>query len=191
VRLIVGLGNPGRGYAYSRHNVGFHCLNLFARRQGIPFTERRLRSRMGRGEVVGQRIILAKPQTYMNRSGEAVRALMRHFQLASPDLLVIYDDVDLPIGKIRLRPRGSAGGHNGVKSIIASLGTEDFPRVRVGIAAETGDQGEHTSMRRPGFVLSGFAPEENIIIREVVPRVADAIYCVLAEGLEVAMNRYN
>jgi len=189
VRLIVGLGNPGREYADSRHNIGFQCLTLFARRHGIPIIERRLRSRIGRGEVGGQSVILAKPHTYMNRSGEAVRALLRHFQLSAPDLLVIYDDLDLPVGKIRLRPRGSAGGHNGVKSIIACLGTEDFPRLRVGIAPEAGDQDGY--IRTPGFVLSSFSPQERALITEVRQRVADAVYCVLAEGLEAAMNRYN
>lgn len=185
----MGLGNPGREYAHSRHNIGFQCLTLFASRHGIPLTERRLRSRMGGGVVAGQRIILAKPQTYMNRSGEAVRALVRHFQLSPSDLLVIYDDLDLPLGRIRLRPQGSAGGHNGVRSIIACLGTEDFPRLRVGIAPEAGDRNGY--IRTPGFVLSGFALQERAIISEVRQSVADAIYCVLTEGLEAAMNRYN
>lgn len=194
MRLIVGLGNPGRAYAHHRHNVGFQCVALFAKRHGIALNKRRLRAQIGSEVVAGERIVLARPQTFMNRSGEAVRALMRNFGMAPADLLVICDDLALPLGKIRLRPKGSAGGHNGMKSIIAAIGTQDFPRLRIGIAPTGSSDGGHAPHRRtrtPSYVLSGFNSRERGIIQEVRSRVADAIYCFLAEGIEKAMNEYN
>lgn len=184
MKLIVGLGNPGRAYAANRHNVGFQCLNFLARAHGIPFSQRRGKSRLGSGRVAGEEVVLAKPRTFMNRSGEAVAALVRRFSLPLTDLLVIYDDLDLPLGGIRLRGRGGPGGHKGMESIIAHLGSEDFPRLRVGIGSPT--EGEAV-----GYVLSDFTPDERPVIEEVRKRVAEAVRCFLAEGLEAAMNKYN
>jgi PTH1 family peptidyl-tRNA hydrolase len=185
MKLIVGLGNPGRDYANNRHNVGFKCVDLFAREHGISLTQRGARSKLGTGEVANIRIALAKPQTFMNLSGEAVAALIRRYKVSTKDIIVVYDDLDLPLGKIRIRENGSSGGHNGLKSIIARLGTQDFPRIRVGIAPveEDADAIEH--------VLSDFTPEEKTVMKEVYPRVAAAIHCLLTEGIAAAMNKYN
>ena len=185
MKLIVGLGNPGRDYVNNRHNVGFKCVDLFAREHGISLTQRGARSKLGTGEVANIRIVVAKPQTFVNLSGEAVAALTRRYRLSSQDILVIYDDLDLPLGKIRIRERGSSGGHNGLKSIIARMGTQDFPRIRVGIAPAEQDVDaiEH--------VLGDFTPEEKAIMKEVYPRVLAAIRCLLTEGIAAAMNKYN
>ena len=194
MKLIVGLGNPGRIYAESRHNLGFRCLNLLAREHGIEFARRQCKARVGFGEIGGTRVILAKPQTYMNLSGESVAPLMRYYQIASADLLVIYDDVDLPIGKIRIREKGGPAGHNGMKSIIQHLGTQEFPRIRVGIGPGGSADGANSSQknfRSPDFVLGNFTPEEKAIMARVCPRVVEAIRMILAEGIGPAMNHYN
>jgi len=192
MKLIVGLGNPGRDYVNNRHNAGFKCVDLFAREHGIALTQRGARSKLGTGEVANTRIVLAKPQTFMNLSGEAVSALVRRYKLSAKDILVIYDDLDLPLGKIRIREKGSSGGHNGLKSIISHLGTHDFPRIRVGIAPpESGDSTSTSEVDAIEHVLSDFTDAEKTMIREVYPRVAAAIECVLAEGIAAAMNKYN
>jgi len=188
MKLIVGLGNPGKSYAGNRHNVGFQCLDYFAIKHRIPIKERRLRlktlkSKFGRGEVAGTPVVLAKPRTYMNHSGAAVAQLVRRFNVPLDDLIVIYDDLDLPLGRLRIRQRGGAAGHRGVASIIASLGSEEFPRIRVGIGRPDSDE--------VSYVLSDFTAEEKEIAREAVAQVTDALLCILAEGIEAAMNRYN
>jgi len=185
MKLIVGLGNPGRAYAASRHNVGFMCLSHFARAHGIALIQKQARSRIGRGEVAGAAVILARPRTYMNLSGEAVSLLVRRFGVPPADLLVIHDDLDLPLGKLRIRQRGGSGGHKGVQSIITSLGSEDFPRIRVGIGhPEDGDD-------TVSYVLASFTPAERQVIKEVIPQVSAAVHCLLTEGTAAAMNRYN
>ena len=192
MKLIVGLGNPGRHYVNNRHNVGFKCVDLFAREYGISLTQRRALSKLGTGEISGTKIVLAKPQTFMNLSGEAVSALIRRYHLSSKDVLVIYDDLDLPLGKIRIREKGSSGGHNGLKSIISHLGTQDFPRIRVGIApAEGGDSTSASEVDAIEHVLGDFTDEEKIVMREVYIKVAAAIECILTEGIAAAMNKYN
>ncbi len=192
MKLIVGLGNPGRDYVNNRHNVGFKCLDLFAREHGILLTQRGARSKLGTGAVARTKVVLAKPQTFMNLSGEAVSALMRRYHLSSKDILVIYDDLDLPLGKIRIREKGSSGGHNGLKSIISHLGTQDFPRIRVGISpAEDSSGSAAPEVDAIEHVLSDFTDEEKAVMREVYPRVAAAIECVLTEGIAAAMNKYN
>jgi PTH1 family peptidyl-tRNA hydrolase len=190
MRLIVGLGNPGRRYTNSRHNVGFKCVDLFAREHGISLTQRGAHSKLGTGEVANTRIVVAKPQTFMNLSGEAVSALMRRYRLSPKDILVIYDDLDLPLGKLRIREKGSSGGHNGLKSIISRLGTQDFPRIRIGIAPGEDDD-TMTKVDAIEHVLSDFTEEEKTVMREVYPRVAAAVECMLTEGLTAAMNKYN
>lgn len=183
--LVVGLGNPGSSYEGSRHNVGFRVVDLLARRSGIAVKERRFRALLGLGRIGGQDVILAKPLTYMNLSGHAVKAIMDWHGLESSQLLVIYDDMDLDLGRIRIRPKGSAGGHNGMKSIIALMGSEDFPRVRVGIGRPS------PSLDGVEHVLGWFSPEEMPIVSTAIEWAANAVELYLQEGLDEAMNRYN
>lgn len=190
MKLIIGLGNPGRHYVNNRHNVGFKCIDFVAREHGISVTQRGAHSKLGTGEIAGIKIVLAKPQTFMNLSGEAVSALVRRYKLSSKDILIIYDDLDLPLGKIRIREKGSSGGHNGLKSIISCLGTQDFPRIRVGIAPSE-DDNTTTKVDAIEHVLSDFTEEEKAVMHEVYPKVAAAIECVLSEGTTTAMNKYN
>jgi len=192
MKLIVGLGNPGRHYVNNRHNVGFKCVDLFAREHGISLTQRRALSKLGTGEVSGTKIVLAKPQTFMNLSGEAMSALVRRYKISAKDILVIYDDLDLPLGKIRIREKGSSGGHNGLKSIISHLGTQDFPRIRVGIGtAEGGDGAAAPKGDAIEQVLSDFTDAEKTVMRDVYVKVATTIECILTEGIAAAMNKYN
>lgn len=183
-KLIVGLGNPGREYAGNRHNVGFQCLDRLAEAWGLSFSKRKHKALLAQGEIADLKAILAKPQTFMNLSGEAVQRLARFYKVPLEGILVIYDDLDLPVGKIRLRPEGGSGGHRGMNSIIEHLGTDGFPRLRVGIGRPTyGDPVD--------YVLGDFAPEERIAIEEVYKTVVSAVEFWLAEGIVAAMNRYN
>ncbi|MFL7810093.1 MAG: aminoacyl-tRNA hydrolase [Anaerolineae bacterium] len=183
--LIVGLGNPGREYAGNRHNVGFDCVDLLAEKHGIALSKSQHKARLGTGQVAGRRAILAEPQTYVNSSGEAVGAVARYYKVAPEDVLVIYDDLDLPQGTIRLRPGGSSGGHNGIKSIIEHLGTQAFPRVRIGIGRPPG------RMEPKDYVLQDFSAAEREGMVEVYDRVVDAVETFIHEGIREAMNRYN
>jgi len=155
--------------------------------------KRQAKARVGFGEVAGEKVILAKPRTFMNLSGESVAPLMRYYKVALSDLLVIYDDLDFPLGKIRIRERGGSGGHNGMESIIQHLGSQDFPRIRVGIMPlqVEGIPAPSQKTRTPEYVLGHFTAKEKAIVAEVCPRVAEAIYCILSEGIAVAMNKYN
>ena len=193
MKLIVGLGNPGRGYANNHHNIGFVCLNHFARRQGIRFDKKQGKARIGLGEVAGSEVVIAKPQTYMNRSGQSVSLLVRKFDVSPDDLLVIHDDLDFPLGKIRIRQGGSSGGHKGIESIISCLGSQNFIRIRVGIGRPIKNEGftEFSEDEIIAYVLSDFTPDEKQTITQVIPRVSEAILCLLTEGLVAAMNRYN
>jgi len=183
MKLIVGLGNPGKAYASNRHNVGFHCIDYFARCHRISIRERKARAKIGIGEVDEKRVVLAKPRTFMNLSGQAVSRLVRQYSVSLEDLVVICDDLDLPLGKVRIRQRGGSAGHKGIESIIESLGSKDFPRIRVGIGRPDGDE--------ISYVLSDFTAEEKDAVKEAVAEVVDALYCILTEGIEAAMNRYN
>ena len=193
MNLIVGLGNPGRGYANNRHNVGFVCLNHFARTQGIHFDKKQGRARIGTGEVAGSKVVVAKPQTYMNRSGQSVSLLVKKFNVGLDNLLIIHDDLDLPLGKIRIRQGGSAGGHKGAGSIITELGSQSFIRIRVGIGRPNKNEGftEFSDDEIKAYVLSDFTSDEKQAITQVIPRVSEAILCLLTEGPVAAMNRYN
>jgi PTH1 family peptidyl-tRNA hydrolase len=192
MKLIVGLGNPGRGYAHNRHNIGFMCLSHFARKQGIRFDSKRGKARTGIGEVAGEWVILARPQTFMNLSGQSVNRLVTRFNIALSDLIVIHDDLDLPLGKIRLRCGGGSGGHKGVSSIISSLGDQNFPRLRVGIGRPAlAESHAETGEGIISYVLSDFTPEEKQTVAQVIPRVSEAIRYLLTEGLSAAMNKYN
>jgi PTH1 family peptidyl-tRNA hydrolase len=184
VRLIVGLGNPGRRYEDSRHNVGFRCLDELARRLGIGLSRRAFEAQVGSGLLGNGRVLLAKPQTYMNLSGESVVPLLRYYGLGPADLVVVFDDMDLPFGKLRVRERGSSGGHRGMTSIISTLGTDEFPRVRIGIGRPPGDDAA-------GFVLGRFGPGEQTALAEVIARAADAVESIVREGTAAAMNRHN
>ena len=193
MKLIVGLGNPARVYANNRHNVGFICLNHFARTQGIKFDKKQGKARIGTGKVADNKIVLARPQTYMNLSGQSVSQLIKKFSVDLNDLLVIHDDLDLPSGKIRIRQGGSSGGHKGIESIISWLGSWDFSRLRIGIGrpTEIKDITEISEADIIAYVLSDFTPDEKQIITGVIPRVSEAILCLLNEGLTSAMNKYN
>jgi len=192
IRIIVGLGNPGRGYGHNRHNVGFRCLNYLARVHSIRFDRRQCQARTGIGEVAGSRLLLAKPQTFVNLSGMAVSCLVRKHDIPLSGLLVVRDDLDLPLGKIRLRPNGGSGGHNGMKSIISALGSEDFPRIRVGIGRPQTDGWDNADEDViVHYVLGDFAPQEEKVIKVTIGTVVKAIDCFLSEGVEVAMSRFN
>ena len=190
MKLIVGLGNPGRRYASSRHNVGFNSVDFIARKHDIALDQRKSRSRVGIGYIKGIRVLLAKPRTFMNLSGEAVIALMHYYRVDIKDIIVIYDDLDIPLGKIRIREKGSAGGHNGMKSIITYLRGEDFCRIRVGIAP-INDEVDPGKTKVPGYVLGEFSTSEKVAIKEIYPEVAAAVECIVTEGIITAMNRYN
>ena len=183
--LVVGLGNPGAEYSKTRHNVGFWCVDRLSKQGSIKLSLRRRQVTLGEGLWAGSPVVLAKPRTFVNWSGEAVSYLLDRYRASPADLLVVYDDMDLEPGRIRLRPQGSAGGHNGMKSIIQSIGTREFRRLRIGIGRpppEVGDI-EH--------VLSAMPPDERQKIDEAVDRAAEAVESVLVEGFDVAMNRFN
>jgi len=165
------------------------CLNHFARGHGIRFDQKQGQARIGTGEVAGNRVILARPQTYMNLSGQAVSRLVRKFHIGLDGLMVIYDELDLPLGKIRLRQGGGSAGHKGLASIIAELGSPDFSRIRVGIGRPT--VAEMTEVDDVAYLLSDFTPEEKKIVTQVISRVSEAALCLLTEGLTVAMNKFN
>ncbi|MGD0794282.1 MAG: aminoacyl-tRNA hydrolase [Dehalococcoidales bacterium] len=193
MKLIVGLGNPGYLYARNRHNIGFMCVGHLAKVQKIRFDKKQGQARTGIGSIAGHRVVLARPQTFMNASGESVSALMRKLNIAPTDLIVIHDDIDLPVGKIRLRLGGSSGGHKGIDSVIARTGTRDFYRVRVGIGRPAAEEGspEEKEGAVISYVLSDFTADEKKIIEKTLPTVSQAIFCLLSEGLEAAMNKYN
>jgi PTH1 family peptidyl-tRNA hydrolase len=185
--LIVGLGNPGSEYELTRHNVGFLLVDKLAADAGVTVKRRECRSLVGGGVIEGQRSKLAKPQTFMNVSGEALACLLAKDELAEvgKSLVVISDDLALPFGTIRLRARGSAGGHNGLKSIIAVLGTSEFIRLRIGI------QPEHPVSDARKFVLDEFAAVERRALKEILERSAEAVRSVLRDGIAKAMALYN
>lgn len=182
--LIVGLGNPGPAYEQTRHNVGFQVLDILARRHGLQFQRGRAKSHIAEGRFGDRRVVLAKPQTWMNLSGEAVQALLHWYKLPPSRLFLVYDELDLPLGKLRIREQGSAGGHNGVRSIIERLGTTGFPRLRIGI-------GRPSEQRGVSHVLGRFKREEEGPMAEARERAADAVEVAVAEGVEAAMNRFN
>lgn len=182
--LIVGLGNPGVRYAKTRHNVGFHCVDRLAEVYGWTFSRQQSKALLASGEREGLKISLVKPMTYMNLSGQAVATLARFYKVAPQDILVICDDLDLPVGRLRLRPDGGSAGQKGMESIIQSLGTDAFPRLRVGIGRPVhGDAVE--------YVLQGFDEDEAITMSRVYDRVVSAVSVFLREGIDAAMNEFN
>jgi len=189
--LIVGLGNPGPVYSHNRHNVGYWSVNRLARLHGIPLKTRRLAT-IGQGAIAGIPVLLGKPRTFVNRSGHAVAALLRNFQVKPDQMLVICDDLDLPAGRLRLRPGGGHGGQKGLRSIIGTIGRRDFPRLRIGIGRPVVD-GERSWEPEvvADYVLSDPTPQEAEALQAVSAEAAEAVETVLREGLEAAMNRYN
>jgi PTH1 family peptidyl-tRNA hydrolase len=189
MKLIVGLGNPGMAYTHNRHNIGFMCLSHFAKLYKISFDKKQGKARVGLGEIAGNEVILARPQTYMNVSGEAVSYLVNRYRIEMSDLIVIHDDLDLPLGKIRIRQGGRSAGHKGIGSIINSLESPDFIRIRIGIGrpGEATDNGAEVI----DFVLNDFTDAEAKIMTPIVSRVSESLLCLLTDGLAAAMNEYN
>lgn len=184
MKLIVGLGNPGPHYAQNRHNVGYQCINRLAQRHGLPPGKVMFKAFVTSGHIAGVKTLLARPLTFMNLSGQAVRPLLRWYRIALEDLLVIYDDLDLPLGRIRLRQQGGSGGHKGMRSIIDELGTEAFPRLRVGI-------GRPRRGEPPDHVLSNFTPDEWIEMDAALDRAVAAVETFVATDIQAAMNSHN
>jgi PTH1 family peptidyl-tRNA hydrolase len=183
--LIVGLGNPGRQYRGNRHNAGFMLLDRLAERLEVNFSRLESKALVSKATYKGERLILAKPQTYMNLSGQAVGALQRFYKVPLDNLLAAYDDVDLPLGTIRLRPGGGSAGQKGTQSIIERLGTLDFPRLRLGVGRPPG------RMSAADYVLQDFSAAEVDLLTPTLERAVDAILTFVTEGLETAMNQYN
>lgn len=184
--LIVGLGNPGPQYEWTRHNCGFFVIDELARRAGRDVRTLECQALTARARLCGQEVLLAKPQTFMNLSGVAVAALKTKYQIAdAARVVVISDELALPFGAIRIRPKGSAGGQNGLKSVIAKLGTQDFPRVRLGITPD------HPIANASDFVLSEFPRKDRDALAEMVTRAADAVEALLTIGIAEAMSKYN
>jgi len=191
MKLIVGLGNPGYLYTRHRHNVGFMCVGQLAKNYHIPFDKKQAAARTGIGAISRFQVVLARPQTYMNASGESVAALMKKVSAAPEDLIVIHDDLDLPVGKIRLRFGGSAGGHKGIDSIIQRIGTRDFNRIRVGIGRPPTDSSDAKEEAVISYVLSDFTPEERKLMDPAIDQACEAAVFLLANGITEAMNKYN
>jgi PTH1 family peptidyl-tRNA hydrolase len=183
--LIVGLGNPGRDYRHNRHNVGFMLVERLAHDLGLHFTRRQSKAQVASGRLGRRKAILAKPQTFMNLAGESVAPLARFYRVHLPDLLVACDDLDLPLGTIRLRASGGSAGHRGLRSIFEHLGSQAFPRLRIGIGRPPG------RMDPANYVLQDFSEPERAILHEALGRAADAVRAFAADGIEAAMTRYN
>ena len=183
--VVIGLGNPGKEYAHTRHNVGHWCIDRLAELHSIGRFRRSRLADVAEGTIEGRRVVLAKPRTYVNESGRAVTSLMAKYGAAPGDLLVVYDEMDLSVGSIRLRARGGSGGHNGMKSIIEAAGTQEFARLRIGVGhpARGGEEVEH--------VLGSMARDERARVDEAVSRATEAIEAVLRDGVVEAMNRFN
>jgi len=185
VIVIVGLGNPGGKYSLTRHNVGFDVIDLVGKKLDIKVNKVKFKALIGEGTWGGQRIVLVKPSTYMNLSGESIRPLMDFYKLDPRDLMVVLDDIDIEFGTLRIKKKGSAGTHNGLKSIISHIGTDQFPRLKIGIGQKP------PSYDLADFVLSKFSKSERIIIDEAIANAADAIDEFIIRGIDSAMNKYN
>ena len=183
--LIAGLGNPTREYEKTRHNVGFDTIDVLADRINTDVAERKFKGLYGKGMLGGEKVILLKPQTFMNLSGESVRAAADFYKIPPDHIIVIYDDISLDVGHLRIRTKGSAGGHNGIKNIIANLGTQEFPRIKIGVG------GKPPRMDLADYVLSRFPAEERKIMETAFRDAAEAAGVLIAEGPDAAMNRFN
>lgn len=184
--IIVGLGNPGREYENTRHNIGFDVIEVLAEQEKIDVLEKKHKAVIGKGYIQGEKVILAKPQTFMNLSGESVRQLVDYYKIDETDrLIVISDDVSLDPGMLRIRKKGSAGGHNGLKNIIAHLGHENFQRIKMGV----GEKPRNFDLA--DYVLGHFTDGERKLMNEAALKAADAVRLIMAEGIDIAMNQYN
>jgi PTH1 family peptidyl-tRNA hydrolase len=184
--LIVGLGNPGREYEDTRHNIGFRCVDALAKAHGLTYdAKKRSKAKTAEGTIAGKRALIAKPQAFMNLSGASVQGLAAFYQIPPERIIVLFDDLDLPPGTLRIRQKGGSGGHRGLTDIIQRLGTQDFPRIRVGIGRPPG------KMDPAAFVLQRFSADELPLIEQVVDRASKAIETWIAEGIDASMNRYN
>lgn len=182
--IIVGLGNPGKKYENTRHNMGFIAVDLLAEKYGIKVDKIKFKALVGEGRIAGQKVLLVKPQTYMNLSGQSVMEVMNFYKEDIENLVVIYDDIDIPTGTIRLRKKGSAGTHNGMRNIVYLLQEDGFPRIRVGIGSESKVDLIH-------YVTSGVTKKEKDLLEDALTRAADAAACIVEKGIEKAMNEYN
>lgn len=183
--LIAGLGNPTKEYDKTRHNVGFSVIDVLADRYRIDISEKKHKALCGRGVIEGQKVLLLKPQTFMNLSGESIRAAADYYKIEPEEMIVIYDDISLDPGQLRIRLKGSAGGHNGIKNIIANLGTQDFPRIKVGVGAKP----PRTDLA--DYVLSRFGAGEQKLMEEAFGEAAEAAVMMMTDGAERAMNHFN
>jgi len=183
--VIAGLGNPGANFSNTKHNIGFITVDMLAERCGVRISKLKHKALVGEGLIAGKKVMFVKPQTFMNESGQSIRSIVDYYDVAMEDLIVVYDDVDIPFGAVRIRKKGSAGSHNGMRNIIFMLEDDSFPRFRVGIGGERG--------RAPlrDYVLSGFPEEKLDEIRDAVTRCADAIELAVTDGIEAAMQKYN
>ena len=184
--LLVCLGNPGKEYANTRHNIGFLAADALEKRTGVKFNKLKYRALTGEVTLGGQRVLVVKPQTYMNLSGEAVKLAGGFYKIPPERILVLYDDVSLPLGKLRIRASGSAGGHNGIKNIIAHLGTDAFPRIKVGVGAPEGADRDLVD-----WVIGNFTQSQRKVVDEAIGKALDAAACVIEYGVSEAQNRFN
>lgn len=182
--IIAGLGNPGKKYENTRHNMGFLTIDRLAEKYNIRTDKIKFKSLVGEGCIAGQKVVLIKPQTYMNLSGEAIREVMAFYKLEPENLIVIYDDLDIPTGSLRIRKSGSAGTHNGMKSVVYQLQSDQFPRIRIGIGSDR--RGDIID-----FVVGNVSSEEKAVLEETIDQSVKAIECIIAEDIDMAMNRYN
>ena len=183
--VVVGLGNPGKQYENTRHNVGFNVIDILAKEYDISVTKIKHKALIGEGRIGSEKVLLVKPQTYMNLSGETLIDIYKYYKVDLDNIIVIYDDIDLDVGKLRIRKKGSAGTHNGMRSIIKCLGSNEFPRVRVGISKPKNGQD------LADFVLSRFSKEDEKSLQESFENAVAAIECAIRQDLDLAMNRYN
>ena len=184
--LVVCLGNPGKQYENTRHNIGFMTADEIERRSGVKINKLRYRALTGEVKLGGERVLVMKPQTDMNLSGEAVKLAGAFYKIPPENVIVISDDVSLPLGKLRIRANGSAGGHNGLKNIIQHLGTDAFPRIKVGVGAP-----EHPEHEMVDWVIGNFTPQEKKVVADAVGRAADAVECLISKGVSEAQNKFN
>ncbi len=185
MKLIAGLGNPGRAYAATRHNIGFMVVDRLAADYGIGMERSKFNARFGRGTIEGRTVILAKPQAYMNRSGLPLSQLTRFFKIPCTELIVIHDDMDIAFGRIKIKQKGGSGGHKGIRSLREAFGDDRFVRVRVGVGRPTAHQDA------ADYVLANFSPVERRMLDEVIAQAREAVVTILREGAQVAMNRFN
>lgn len=183
--IIAGLGNPESKYDKTRHNIGFRLIDELAVRNGITFSDRKHNGLVGKGIISGEKVILLKPLTYMNLSGECVGPAADYYKVEPENVIILFDDISLDVGRIRIRKKGSAGGHNGIKSIIAHLGSENFPRLKFGV----GDKPKEMDLA--DYVLGRFSSQDEATVSEGIKRACEAVECMIGEGCDVAMNKYN